>query len=489
MTNQKKTTKSKVYDQTALHVDTLQEDGEYDQHETAYKAPDDLTEEEYLEQLASEGDSDAVLIADFELAAQDTIQEDSELAVTLTAYQQARHRLAERFRNRGFFPSRPFTGQGKGKGFGSKAGGKGKNQPSWNNRPKKTLQERIMSSTCRLCNQKGHWKAECPFRGQNAAASSSAGGSTAPTTAVTFEPDVDSLPLEFLSIPEEFIEPTECDLASQPSLSQCFVSCATNGMGRYGYHSILSESNGGSLSSRGNPLQVTAHERLRQHLRNGVNREYHATPISTGRSQSQQCQAPHFAGSAKRALKDPVRRTCTPEHASQCVLFATHSTYGVLDLGASKTVIGSNHVAELIGGLDEVIRSQLTRVKCSITFKFGNEGTLQSQHALVIPIGPLKLKIAVVEGGTPFLASNTLMRALRATINCQSRTVSSPMFNQSIPLSLTSRGLFLIDINQMALAAMQKPESTVLPSPKTHETFVTTEAKSQVVKHESINGG
>ena len=47
----------------------------------------------------------------------------------------------------------------------------------------------------------------------------------------------------------------------------------------------------------------------------------------------------------------------------------------------------------------------------------------------------------------------------------------------------------MIDINQMALAAMQKPESTVLPSPKTHETFVTTEAKSQVVKHESINGG
>ena len=126
MTNQKKTTKSKVYDQTALHVDTFQEDGEYDQHETAYKAPDDLTEEEYLEQLASEGDSDAVLIADFELAAQDTIQEDSELAVTLTAYQQARHRLAERFRNRGFFPSRPFTGQGTGRVLDPKLGEKGR---------------------------------------------------------------------------------------------------------------------------------------------------------------------------------------------------------------------------------------------------------------------------------------------------------------------------------------------------------------------------
>ena len=151
MTNQKKSTRSKVYDQEALLADATCETEETD---SGQQVSEDLTEEEYLEQLASEGDADAVLVADFELAAQDTIQEDSELAVTLTAYQQARHRLAERFRNRGFFPSRPFSG-GKGKGFGSK-GGKGKSPPPWQNRPRKTLQERIMSSTCRLCNQKGH---------------------------------------------------------------------------------------------------------------------------------------------------------------------------------------------------------------------------------------------------------------------------------------------------------------------------------------------
>lgn len=59
--------------------------------------------------MIQEGDQDALLIADFEAAAMDLIQEDSDLAVALTAYQQARHKLAEKFRNRGFFPSRPLV--------------------------------------------------------------------------------------------------------------------------------------------------------------------------------------------------------------------------------------------------------------------------------------------------------------------------------------------------------------------------------------------
>ena len=137
----------------------------------------------------------------------------------------------------------------------------------------------------------------------------------------------------------------------------------------------------------------------------------------------------------------------------QCILFATHGTHGILDSGASKTVIGSQHVAELIDGLNEVVRSKITRVKCAVTFKFGNEGTLQSTQALVLPIGPLKLKIAVVPGGPPFLVSNTLLRALRAIINCQTKTVSSPMLQREIPLELSSTGLFLIDINAVAMAA------------------------------------
>ena len=114
------------------------------------------------------------------------------------------------------------------------------------------------------------------------------------------------------------------------------------------------------------------------------------------------------------------------------MLFATHSTFGVLDLGATKTVIGSNLVASLLSGLDESIKQHVTRIQCEITFKFGNEGTLQSQHAMVVPIGQFRLKIAIVPGNTPFLISNTLMRALQAKIDCKSLCVSSPYLKHHI---------------------------------------------------------
>ena len=65
------------------------------------------------------------------------------------------------------------------------------------------------------------------------------------------------------------------------------------------------------------------------------------------------------------------------QEAMSC--FATHDAWGIVDLGASKTVIGSQHVSELIRSLDSTIRSQLQRCPCNITFRFGNEGTLSSE--------------------------------------------------------------------------------------------------------------
>ena len=75
----------------------------------------------------------------------------------------------------------------------------------------KTLQERIMSSTCRLCNQRGHWKAECPLRSQGSGSQtgSTVGNSQAPTTTMIGESEVDSLPLEFINLPETLMPPLE----------------------------------------------------------------------------------------------------------------------------------------------------------------------------------------------------------------------------------------------------------------------------------------
>ena len=80
--------------------------------------------------------------------------------------------------------------------------------------------------------------------------------------------------------------------------------------------------------------------------------------------------------------------------------------------------------------LDPEVRKQVTKCKCQITFRFGNQGTLQSQYALVVPIHNLRLKIAIVPGSAPFLLSNTLLRALHAVIDTHQHVLKSPMLKE-----------------------------------------------------------
>ena len=83
----------------------------------------------------------------------------------------------------------------------------------------------------------------------------------------------------------------------------------------------------------------------------------------------------------------------SPEPISEDhVLFATHGSLGVVDLCATKTVIGSNHVAELIRSLHPKIRNQLSRCPCQVSFPFVNHGTLKSEQALVVPFARSQLE-------------------------------------------------------------------------------------------------
>ena len=134
------------------------------------------------------------------------------------------------------------------------------------------------------------------------------------------------------------------------------------------------------------------------------------------------------------------------------VLFASHGSYGVADLGASKTVIGSQLVGELIRHLHPSIQSQLYRCPCHVNFRFGNQATLSSQEALVIPLSSqLHLKVAVVPGATPFLLSNALLRTLQAVVDTGKNVMWVERFKRQVPLHLTDRGLYLIDINDLCI--------------------------------------
>ena len=107
-------------------------------------------------------------------------------------------------------------------------------------------------------------------------------------------------------------------------------------------------------------------------------------------------------------------------------------------------------MAGLINNLSKEVRQQVSRCPCHVKFRFGNHGTLESHHALVVPIGKLKLKIAIVPGMTPFLLSNTLFRAVGATIDTRQGLLHSSLLKRSIPIQVNSRGLYVLDLNELA---------------------------------------
>ena len=142
--------------------------------------------------------------------------------------------------------------------------------------------------------------------------------------------------------------------------------------------------------------------------------------------------------------KSPVPKV---SNAIAEVLFATHDTWGILDTGATQTVMGSQFVSGFLQNVPKHIRQSIRRCPCDVTFRFGNQGTLKSDQAMVVPVCGFDLKIAIVPGATPFLVSNTLLRALGAMLHTNDHQLILPRYSHKIPLKLSSKGLYLVDMN------------------------------------------
>jgi hypothetical protein len=127
--------------------------------ETYYMGEEEADEDTILAALIEEGDEHALTIQEFEENIVQVCQESPELSMAFSAYQEARAKIRDRVRGRGFWPLR---GVAKGKGKTKKGKGFKKGRQS--------LAERIASSTCRLCGMKGHWKDECPTRDRQSGA-------------------------------------------------------------------------------------------------------------------------------------------------------------------------------------------------------------------------------------------------------------------------------------------------------------------------------
>ena len=120
---------------------------------TTVEEEDALTAEA-LDLMAQQGDEDAMLAQQFEKDLEDLMQNVPDLQNALVSYQEARQRISERRRHRGFWPPKS-----RGKGYGARGFRKGGPKGG-----KDKLLARISRTHCKVCGALDHWKAECPQR-------------------------------------------------------------------------------------------------------------------------------------------------------------------------------------------------------------------------------------------------------------------------------------------------------------------------------------
>ena len=433
----------KTYDGSVF----MAEDEEADDGETAFQvATNEEWEDDAMEALIAEGDDDAMMVMDFETAATEVLQNDTELASAFTAYSDARRRLSEKARFRGFWPVQKHSFS-KGKRKDAKGAKKGKSFG------KKTLQQKILNSHCRLCGQKGHWRAECPQR-QSAAASAgtvpaTTGAFTGMSTAGAGE---DMMPMEFVNLPEEF-QPSHEQSKEPCPQSLCFTSIDET---LWGKRSARERIKGimmrwGVAKPRATGFWVSDQD---QGVKSWSPQETHCEitpPLVRHRLREPPSESSHASSAqAKPCVTPREADILSADTQEESVL--SHGACGILDTGATKTVIGSQLIRGFLGALSPGLRAQVTRGPCKVMFRFGNQGTLMSQHSMIVPLGSLRLRIAVVPGQTPLLISNTLMRVSKASINMETQQLISVHLKTPVKLELSKKGLFLINVDDLARA-------------------------------------
>ena len=129
---------------------------------------------------------------------------------------------------------------------------------------------------------------------------------------------------------------------------------------------------------------------------------------------------------------------------------------GIIDTGASKSVIGQNRVRSLVESLPEATRSRVARRPSDTVFRFGNNGTLKSVEAVYLPFGKRWMKVEVVSGSTPFLISNAFLYALEATLDVARSELVIPGWSRSFRLHRNGKGLLTVNLLEVIAEADKK---------------------------------
>ena len=375
---------------------------------------DDI-DDEIFAHFAEQFDEDAIYVAEFKDQITEALQ-DSELATVFTAYQEARQRLRDKAEARGYWP--PSKGRGRGKGFPGK---KGKSDP----RRRKTLAERIANSACKICGERGHWKRECPRR-----------ESSGSNEVMHYAQEDDEMPNPtelFSQIPDdaesyEGMSDGHCEEARTPALSEDDLV-----EGIQNTHVCLY-----AVAPKVNISQIVRSVIARNLITNV------RTPRNSARTASPKTRTTEGRSSECLSERAVLKNSRQPE-GQEVVFVLTTGAEGVIDTGASRTVIGDSRVRDLVSGLAPESRAGVKKVPSQVTFRFGNNGTLTSKHALLLPTSAgAWIRIEVIPGSTPLLISNRLLRDIDAVLRVRESVLK--VGGSRLPLRLDERGLSIVDL-------------------------------------------
>ncbi len=363
--------------------------------------------------LQNEGDEDALIISQFEDQVLETLQNDPEVSSCFNVYLEARKRLSEKIKHRGFWtPSKGFKGRGKGKGklFSGR----------------RTLEQRIATSRCKICNQVGHWKNECPQK-DKPSSSTSHGGAFAGVAE-----------MDPMNHPDDLFDEHEPPEDAMAFTVQDISLCQS-----YGW-------NPGNFKGIDQGVNRTG-EYKGNHELSSLDQTY----MSLGRIASRL----HSALSRKhetesklitpRPLSPDVMPPSRFEPAEELAHFASCGASGIVDLGASLSVIGTDQFKNLCNHLPSSVLNLMKEAPCSVNFRFGNSSTVHGKRAVFIPLGHLWMKLIVVPSDTPFLIANSVFRELGAVIDTQNNTIHFRELQCTVPISLSDRRLYMLDLLEL----------------------------------------
>ena len=428
-------TKKKVYPVNFTEVDDTSHNVDENQSVqstfTVTHEDEEALTMEHLEQLAAQGDEDALTVQQFERDFEDLMQEVPDMQVALISYQEARQRS-------GFWPTH---GRNKGKGF-SKSGFQGFRKGGGGKSGKDELMARIARTHCKQCGQLGHWKAECPLRPKEVSAPKKSNVNI--VQAMSDEPfAVDDAEYD----PEQVI----FEVVSQETqpVETCFMTVSNN-------------SSMFSPQVRAKVLQFWG-KRLRPKSDKSA---LHRAPgfqkgISSNHTARMTADRPE---ATQKATVCPVTRLPIPklqlpiniaksETDGQSAETSQFRGMAILDTGASRSVIGQEHVPIMLEKLPASVRQRVKEQPSRIGFRFGNNQIAYSYKQLRIPVVNNKTRlwliVEVVPKVTPFLLSIKTMKSLGAVIDLAQNACFLKTINRSLPLKENRNGLFMIDMGDL----------------------------------------